>query len=59
MTRDSLTMRLTAMFVDGHVERYGPSETTTMRVIWKTDTNQPYPPGLGPGEFYLPQSSLP
>lgn len=51
-------VQLNAGFVDGHVESYSSLDTVTMRVIWKPDIGEPYPHGIGPGEFYLPQSAL-
>ncbi|MBN1123850.1 MAG: type II secretion system protein [Sedimentisphaerales bacterium] len=57
LTKDDLQLCLNAAFADGHVEKYSPQDTMTMRVIWKVDTAEPYPPGLGPGEFFLPQLS--
>ena len=47
-------VNLNAAYVDGHVDPYTPDEAAAMRVIWKVDTSEPYPPGLGPGRFYLP-----
>ena len=52
-------IRLSAGYVDGHVESYSSSDTAAMRVIWKPDIGEPYPHGIGPGEFYLPQAALP
>jgi len=51
-------IKLNAGFVDGHVESYSSSDTAAMRVIWKPDIGEPYPHGIGPGEFYLPQTAL-
>jgi len=51
-------VRLSAGFVDGHVESYSSADTAAMRVIWKPAIGEPYPDGVGPGEFYIPQSAL-
>ena len=51
-------IKLQAGFADGHVEKYSSSDTLTMRVIWKPETGEPYPNGIGPGCFYLPRSAL-
>ena len=51
-------IKLYAGYTDGHVESFLPSETATMRVIYKIETNEPYPEGVGPGEFYLPENGL-
>jgi len=51
-------IKLQAGYADGHVEKYSSSDTLTMRVIWKPETGEPYPAGIGPGNFYLPQSAL-
>ncbi len=51
-------IELQAGYTDGHVEKYSSSDTLTMRVIWKPETGEPYPNGIGPGNFYLPRSAL-
>jgi prepilin-type N-terminal cleavage/methylation domain-containing protein len=51
-------IKLHAGYADGHVENYSSSDTLTMRVIWKRETGQPYPRGIGPGNFYLPRNAL-
>lgn len=55
---DRLGIELHAGYTDGHVESYCPSDTVTMKVIWKRETNEPYPAGLGPGDFCLPRIGL-
>jgi hypothetical protein len=57
----SLSIKLHAGFTDGHVEGYTSSEVVTMKVSITPDGSVPYPGGvgLGPGDFYLPESSLP
>jgi prepilin-type N-terminal cleavage/methylation domain-containing protein len=52
-------VRLYAGYTDGRVESYPSSETSIMRVIMNPDTGEPYPYGIGPGEFYLPRNALP
>lgn len=49
---------LRASFLDGHVETYPADETSTLRVIWKVETGEPYPSGIGPGEIYIPFSAV-
>ena len=51
-------IKLHAGYTDGHVESYSSSDTMTMKVIWKIETGEPYPPGIGPGDFYLPLEAL-
>ena len=58
MQASDVTAVLNAGFTEGHVEKYSPAETTIMRVIWDCSTNEPYPQGLGPGNFYIPISAL-
>jgi len=55
---DTLKMKLHAGYTDGHVESYGPSEVIPMEVIVNPSTGAPYLSGLGPGVFYLPDTSL-
>ena len=51
-------MKLYAGYTDGHVESFTPAETVVMKAIMKRATNEPYPDGKGPGDFYLPRSGL-
>lgn len=51
---DTLAIKLQAGYIDGHVESYSASDTIAMKVIWNRETNEPYPRGLGPGDFHLP-----
>ena len=53
---DVPAVKLHASYVDGHVEDYSSSDTSIMRVISKPATSEPYPQGIGPGKFYLPQN---
>jgi len=46
-------VRLRAAYLDGHVSSYGPEALTGVKVIWKVDTGEPYPSGIGPGEFFI------
>lgn len=57
-TVNLIEISLNAGYTDGHVESYGSSDVETMKVIWKRDTNEPYPEGVGPGDFYLPRNGL-
>ena len=52
-------VKLFAGYLDGRVESYSASDTLIMRVIWKPATGEVYPPGIGPGDFYLPRAALP
>lgn len=54
----SFGIRLHAGHVDGHVASYAPIDTRAMRVIKQPETNTPYPPGVGPGVFYVPRTGL-
>ena len=51
-------VKLHGGYIDGHVGTYSARDTTAMRVIWKTETNEPYPEGLGPGKFSVPREDL-
>ena len=51
-------IRLQAGYTDGHVESYSSSETVPMKVIMKRATSEPYPSGVGPGTFFLPENAL-
>ncbi|MHC4239009.1 MAG: type II secretion system protein [Planctomycetota bacterium] len=51
-------IELRAGYTDGHVETYLSSEVTPMRVSLTADGSVPYPDGVGPGVFYLPQGAL-
>jgi len=55
-----LNIKLTAGYLDGHVESYRPADTVPMRVILRPETGDPYPDDLGisPGLFYLPHVGL-
>lgn len=54
----AFSIRLHAAHVDGHVESYRPVETRAMHVIKRPETGEPYPPGVGPGTFYIPRVGL-
>ena len=51
-------IKLQASYTDGHVESYSASEVVPMRVSITSDGTVPYPDGVGPGIFYLPQNAL-
>lgn len=55
---DTLNIKLHAGFTDGHVESFTSSEVVPMKVIMDRSTNEPYPSGVGPGDFYLPRNGL-
>ncbi len=56
--RQAVDVRLNAAFSDGHVQTYGPADVETMKVIMRRPTNEPYPEGVGPGDFYLPRAAV-
>ncbi len=56
--RRRLRIKLHAGHVDGHVESYTPADTRAMYVIVRPETGAPYPPGTGPGTFYVPRVGL-
>ena len=51
-------IKLNAGYVDGHVESYSSASAVPMRVSMTSDGSEPYPDGIGPGIFYLPQNGL-
>ena len=55
---DALKISLSAGYTDGRVEQYDASDVVKMRVSLTQDGTVPYPPGVGPGIFYLPRNSL-
>lgn len=55
----AIDIRLHAGYTDGHVETYTASQTVPMWVSITPDGTAPYPDGLGPGIFYLPENALP
>lgn len=54
----TIDVKLNAGYTDGHVESFTPAEAVPMKVIMVRSTNQPYPSGLGPGDFYIPRNAL-
>lgn len=56
--KPEIKIKLSAGYVDGHVESYSSYDTVAMRVILWPETGDPYPDGTGPGKFYLPQNAL-
>jgi prepilin-type N-terminal cleavage/methylation domain-containing protein len=51
-------IKLHAGYTDGHAESFSASDTLTMKVIWRVESSEPYPDGLGPGDFYLPRNAM-
>ena len=51
-------VKLYGGYMDGHVESFTSSETARMKVIMRRETNEPYPDGKGPGDFFLPRNGL-
>ncbi|HPD47144.1 MAG TPA: type II secretion system protein [Anaerohalosphaeraceae bacterium] len=56
--RESVQIGLNAGYTDGHVETYTSADVETMKVIRDRRTGEPYPEGLGPGDFYLPRKAI-
>ncbi|MBN2138991.1 MAG: type II secretion system protein [Sedimentisphaerales bacterium] len=54
----NLRITLHAGYLDGHVGKYHPSDVVPMQVSLSPDGRTPYPAGVGPGVFYLPQAAL-
>ena len=54
----TINVKLHAAYSDGHVESFTPSEAVPMKAIMNRFTNQPYPSGVGPGDFYIPRNGL-
>lgn len=54
----TLKIKLHATYMDTHVESYSPLETVPMEVIVNMETGAPYPPGVGPGVFFLPEDAV-
>lgn len=55
---ETLKIKLHAGYSDGHVADYSTSDVVSMEVIMNRATTEPYPPGVGPGVFYLPSDAL-
>ena len=55
---ETITVKLQAGFTDGHVEDYSAANVVPMKAIINVATNTPYPPGIGPGTYYLPVTGL-
>jgi len=53
-----INVKLHAAYTDGHVESYTPTEAVPMKAIMNRSTNEPYPSGVGPGDFYIPKNAL-
>ena len=51
-------VKLQAGYIDGRVETYSTSDAVLMEVSITADGATPYPPGAGPGVFYLPPPAL-
>lgn len=54
----TITIKLQAGFTDGHVEDFSAANVVPMKAIMIRATNTPYPPGIGPGIYYLPFTGL-
>jgi hypothetical protein len=59
--RTTLSLKLQAGFVDGHVEAYRPGETAILEVADALDGTTPALSGfgIGAGQFFLPQQAVP
>jgi len=53
-----LGIRLHAGYADGHVDDYAAPEVVPMEVIYDRVTGAPYPTGVGPGIFFLPEKAV-
>ena len=51
-------VKLHAAYTDGHVESFTPTEAVPVKTIMNRATNQPYPSGVGPGDFYIPRDGV-
>ncbi len=47
-----------AGWIDGHVESFSTAEAVKMRVSLMPDGSIPYPEGVGPGVFFLPEEAV-
>lgn len=55
---EAINTKLSAGYVDGHVESYNPADTIIMKISIKPDGTAPYPDNISPGGiFYLPRNS--
>lgn len=54
---DEIDLELQAGYTDGHVESYQAADTVEMKVSLTADGMSPYPPGAGPGIFFLPRGA--
>ncbi len=50
----NLEIKVTAGYVDGHVESSSPGKLTPLRVALDSGGTVPYPDGVGPGYIFLP-----
>jgi len=53
---ETMGIRPNALYADGHVESFPPSEMVPMRVIKNRFNNAPYQ--YGPGIFYIPKTGI-
>ncbi len=51
-------VKLSAGYIDGHVENLLPSDTVPIKVSITTDGSAPYPDDIGPGIFFLPSNAV-
>jgi len=57
---DSINIKPNAVYTDGHVESFSPSQVVPMEIIVDRLANKPYKPGpWSPGIFYLPEKAMP
>ena len=58
MTPNSINIKLSAGFVDGHVETYTSDDVTGMKISITPDGSKPYPDAISPGgTFYIPRNN--
>jgi hypothetical protein len=52
----NLKVKLTASYIDGHVETYTPKDTIPIEIIAKNNTTLTFDPS--PGIFFLPKNAF-
>ena len=57
-SNNGIVIELHAGYTDGHVEKYKGSEVITMKVSKEPDGSEPFPSGVGAGDFFLPRNCL-
>ena len=55
---EKINLFLNAGYTDGHVEQYSFNDTFAIKAILWPEKNLPYPDGIGPGLFFLPDNAI-